>query len=193
MIIGCAATGFALLFVLLASTTALAKSRWHEGIFQQPAAIQDDDADLSAVISEHLRRRIVSYPTAQAPGTIVVDTPNTHLYFVLRSGKAIRYAVGVGRETFTWSGVKTIERMSEWPDWIPPAEMLQRQPYLPRMMAGGPQNPLGARAIYLSGTLYRIHGTNAPRSASTCRAAAFACSTKTSSIFTRASISALRW
>jgi lipoprotein-anchoring transpeptidase ErfK/SrfK len=74
----------------------------------------------------------------------------------------VRYGIGVGRDGFTWSGIKAIERKSEWPDWIPPADMLQRQPYLPRFMAGGPGNPLGARAMYLSGTVYRIHGTNAP-------------------------------
>jgi lipoprotein-anchoring transpeptidase ErfK/SrfK len=81
---------------------------------------------------------------------------------VLGGGKAIRYGIGVGREGFTWSGVKAIERKAEWPDWIPPTEMLQRQPYLPRFMAGGPGNPLGARAMYIGGTVYRIHGTNAP-------------------------------
>ena len=81
---------------------------------------------------------------------------------MLGGGKAIRYGIGVGREGFTWSGVKAIERKAEWPDWIPPAEMLQRQPYLPRFMAGGPGNPLGARAMYIGGTVYRIHGTNAP-------------------------------
>ena len=141
---------------------ALAEPLWHERLFQQPAEVQDDNADVSAIVSEHLRRSIVSYPTAQAPGTIIVDTPNTYLYYVLPGGKAIRYGIGVGRESFTWSGVKTVDRLSQWPDWIPPAEMIQRQPYLPRFMAGGPQNPLGARAIYLGGTLYRIHGTNAP-------------------------------
>jgi lipoprotein-anchoring transpeptidase ErfK/SrfK len=104
----------------------------------------------------------VDYPSAQAPGTIVVDTPNTYLYFVIGGGKAIRYGIGVGREGFTWSGVKTVDRKAEWPDWTPPVEMIERQPYLPRFMAGGPQNPLGARAIYLGGTVYRIHGTNAP-------------------------------
>ena len=83
---------------------------------------------------------------------------------MLGDGKAIRYAIGVGRDGFTWSGVKTIERKSEWPDWLPPADMLQRQPYLPRFMAGGPGNPLGARAMYLSGSAYRIHGTNKPSS-----------------------------
>jgi lipoprotein-anchoring transpeptidase ErfK/SrfK len=104
----------------------------------------------------------VEYPTREAPGTIVIDTPNTYLYYVLGGGKAIRYGIGVGREGFTWSGVKAIERKAEWPDWIPPTDMLQRQPYLPRFMAGGPGNPLGARAMYIGGTVYRIHGTNAP-------------------------------
>jgi lipoprotein-anchoring transpeptidase ErfK/SrfK len=111
-----------------------------------------------------LQRQIVIYPTAEAAGTIIIDTPNTYLYFVLGGGKAIRYGVGVGREGFTWSGVKTIERKSEWPDWLPPADMLARQPYLPRFVAGGPGNPLGARAMYLSGSVYRIHGTNKPSS-----------------------------
>ena len=116
----------------------------------------------STQFSSALRRHIVDYPTREAPGTIVIDTPNTYLYLVLGSGKALRYGIGVGRQGFTWSGVKTIERKGEWPDWIPPAEMLGRQPYLPRFMAGGPGNPLGARAMYLSGTVYRIHGTNDP-------------------------------
>ena len=111
---------------------------------------------------DQLQRHIVNYSSTQPPGTVVVDTPNTYLYYVIGGGKAIRYGIGVGREGFTWSGVKTVDQKSEWPDWTPPSEMIQRQPYLPRFMAGGPQNPLGARAIYLSGTLYRIHGTNAP-------------------------------
>jgi lipoprotein-anchoring transpeptidase ErfK/SrfK len=105
---------------------------------------------------------MVAYETREAPGSIIIDTPNTQLYYVLGGGRAIRYGIGVGREGFTWSGVQTIVRKSEWPDWIPPAEMLDRQPYLPRFMAGGPNNPLGARALYLGGTVYRIHGTNAP-------------------------------
>jgi lipoprotein-anchoring transpeptidase ErfK/SrfK len=109
-----------------------------------------------------LARQIVSYRTAEAPGTIIIDTPHTYLYFVLGGGKAIRYGIGVGREGFTWSGVKTIERKAEWPDWTPPPEMIHRQPYLPRFVAGGPTNPLGARAMYLSGSVYRIHGTNDP-------------------------------
>jgi len=122
----------------------------------------NSNADIDQQTTARSRRQTVQYVTTEAPGTIVVDTPNTYLYFVLGGGKAIRYGIGVGREGFTWSGVKTIERKSEWPDWTPPAEMLQRQPYLPRFMAGGPGNPLGARAMYLSGTVYRIHGTNAP-------------------------------
>jgi len=109
-----------------------------------------------------LRRATVNYPTTEAPGTVIVDTQNTYLYYVLGGGQAIRYGIGVGREGFTWSGVKTVERKSEWPDWTPPPEMIARSPYLPRFMAGGVTNPLGARAMYLSGSFYRIHGTNAP-------------------------------
>jgi lipoprotein-anchoring transpeptidase ErfK/SrfK len=114
----------------------------------------------AAGTSAHLRRRVVRYATDQAPGTIIIDTPETYLYLVLGNGKAIRYGIGVGREGFTWSGIKTVARKADWPNWIPPAEMLERQPYLPRFMAGGPGNPLGARAMYLDASLYRIHGTN---------------------------------
>ena len=92
----------------------------------------------------------------------MIDTGNTALYYVLGQGRAVRYGVGVGREGFTWSGVQTISRKAEWPDWHPPAEMIARQPYLPRFMAGGPGNPLGARAMYLGTSQYRIHGTNDP-------------------------------
>jgi lipoprotein-anchoring transpeptidase ErfK/SrfK len=109
-----------------------------------------------------LQRRVVHYPSREAPGTIIVDTANTYLYYILPGGQAIRYGVGVGREGFTWSGVKTVERKAEWPDWTPPPEMIARAPHLPRFMAGGPTNPLGARAMYLAGSYYRIHGTNAP-------------------------------
>ncbi|HLQ92158.1 MAG TPA: L,D-transpeptidase [Xanthobacteraceae bacterium] len=108
------------------------------------------------------RRQVVDYRTAEAPGTIIIDTPNTHLYLVLGNGKAMRYGIGVGRDGFTWSGTQTITRKAEWPAWTPPAEMLARQPYLPRHMVGGPDNPLGARAMYLGSTMYRIHGTNDP-------------------------------
>src|ERR1051325_5385191 len=118
--------------------------------------------DGTADVPANLRRQMVAYPTTEAPGTIIIDTPHTYLYLVLGGGKAMRYGIGVGREGFTWSGVQTISRKQEWPDWIPPAEMLHRQPYLPRFMAGGPGNPLGARAMYLGNTVYRIHGTNDP-------------------------------
>ena len=110
----------------------------------------------------HLKKTVVAYETREAPGTIVIDTANTYLYYVLGQGRAIRYGVGVGRDGFTWSGVQTVSRKSEWPDWIPPAEMIARQPYLPRWMSGGPGNPLGARAMYLGSSVYRIHGTNDP-------------------------------
>ena len=110
-----------------------------------------------------LRRQVVDYPSSEPPGTIVIDTAHTFLYLTLGNGEAIRYGIGVGRQGFTWSGVERISRKSEWPDWIPPVEMLARQPYLPRWVAGGPGNPLGARALYLGNTDYRIHGTNDPR------------------------------
>jgi lipoprotein-anchoring transpeptidase ErfK/SrfK len=106
--------------------------------------------------------REVAYDGKQAPGTIVVDTPHHFLYLVEKDGKARRYGVGVGREGFTWSGDYRITAKKEWPDWVPPKEMLERQPYLPRFMAGGPDNPLGARALYIGNTLYRIHGSNEP-------------------------------
>jgi lipoprotein-anchoring transpeptidase ErfK/SrfK len=109
-----------------------------------------------------LRRQLVDYTTKEPAGTILIDTPNTYLYLVLGHGKAMRYGIGVGREGFTWTGVERVSKMTEWPDWYPPNEMIDRQPYLPRMMAGGPGNPLGARALYLGKSLYRIHGTNQP-------------------------------
>jgi len=111
---------------------------------------------------ERLRRAVVAFGTTEAPGTIIIDTGNTTLYYVLGQGRAIRYGVGVGRDGFTWAGVQTVSRKAEWPDWHPPAEMIARQPYLPRFMAGGPGNPLGARAMYLGTSQYRIHGTNDP-------------------------------
>jgi lipoprotein-anchoring transpeptidase ErfK/SrfK len=113
-------------------------------------------------LPENLKKQLVEYQTPQPAGTIIVDTPHTYLYLVLGHGKALRYGIGVGREGFTWAGTERVSRMKEWPDWFPPPEMIERQPYLPRMMAGGPGNPLGARALYLGHTLYRIHGTNQP-------------------------------
>ena len=110
----------------------------------------------------NLRRQEVAFPTKEPAGTLIVDTPHTYLYYVLGGGRAIRYGVRVGRDGFTWTGVQKISRKAEWPDWHPPPEMIERQPYLPRFMAGGPGNPLGARAMYLGNTVYRIHGTNQP-------------------------------
>lgn len=131
---------------------------------QQQAAplATDESVSEDAQLDPRLQRQIVNYRTNEAPGTVIVDTPNTFLYLVMGDGKAMRYGIGVGREGFTWSGSHPIVRKAEWPDWYPPAEMIARQPYLPRMTAGGPGNPLGARAMYIGGTEYRIHGTNDP-------------------------------
>ena len=115
-----------------------------------------------AQLPPQFRRQVVAYPSSEPAGTIIIDTPNTYLYLVMGHGQAMRYGIGVGREGFTWTGTERISKMSEWPDWHPPKEMIERQPYLPRFMAGGPSNPLGARALYLGKTLYRIHGTNQP-------------------------------
>jgi len=115
-----------------------------------------------ATIPEPYQRHIVDYHRKEGPGTIVVDTPNKFLFLVQGDGKALRYGIGVGRPGFTWSGVKTISAKKEWPAWTPPPEMLVRRPDLPRHMEGGPQNPLGARAMYLGSSLYRIHGSNEP-------------------------------
>jgi len=131
------------------------------------AAPSDDDEGTVREMPARLKRQVVNYASREAPGTIIIDTPNTYLYYVLGGGQAIRYGIGVGRDGFTWSGVQTITKKAEWPDWTPPAEMIARQPYLPRYMAGGPGNPLGARAMYLGGTIYRIHGTNAPHTIGT--------------------------
>jgi lipoprotein-anchoring transpeptidase ErfK/SrfK len=137
---------------------------------QPPPMVQSapsEDEGTTAELPARFKRQIVSYSTREAPGTIIIDTPNTYLYYVLGGGQAIRYGIGVGRDGFTWSGVQSITRKAEWPDWTPPPEMIARQPYLPRQMAGGPGNPLGARAMYLGSTVYRIHGTNAPQTIGT--------------------------
>src|SRR5262249_28319912 len=108
------------------------------------------------------RRTLVDYSTKEPAGTIIIDTPNTYLYLVLGQAKALRYGGGGGRGGVTWCGAGNGSRAAEWPDWTPPEEMIARQPYLPRFMAGGETNPLGARALYLGKTVYRIHGTNQP-------------------------------
>ena len=113
------------------------------------------------------QKTVVFYRTAEAPGTIIVHTSERFLYVVQPGGRALRYGIGVGRDGFQWQGLLKISRKQEWPDWTPPEEMIQRQPYLPRWMAGGPGNPLGARALYLGSTVYRIHGTNQPQTIGT--------------------------
>jgi lipoprotein-anchoring transpeptidase ErfK/SrfK len=132
-------------------------------VFPQYAPQQSGDVGPSSdELPAPLRRQIVAYDANEPAGTIIIDTAHTFLYLTLGNGKALRYGIGVGREGFTWSGTQTIMRKAEWPDWIPPAEMIARQPYLPRWVGGGPGNPLGARALYLGNTDYRIHGTNDP-------------------------------
>ena len=123
----------------------------------------DPDAGLiGAAPHTRYRRQEVSYDGPEAPGTIVVDTPNKFLYHIQSGGRAVRYGIGVGRPGFEWSGMKSVTMKKEWPDWRPPPEMRKRRPDLPLHMAGGPGNPLGARALYLGSSLYRIHGTNEP-------------------------------
>jgi lipoprotein-anchoring transpeptidase ErfK/SrfK len=131
-----------------------------ETAMRGPAPMEQVEPNPS--LAPRLQRQVVNYPTTFAAGTVVIDTAQTYLYYVLGDGRAIRYGIGVGREGFTWSGTQAVTRKAEWPDWTPPPEMIARQPYLPRWMAGGAGNPLGARAIYLGSTIYRIHGTNMP-------------------------------
>jgi lipoprotein-anchoring transpeptidase ErfK/SrfK len=129
-------------------------------IGDQPGLVPDPrDEQLPAAF----RRQAVFYRTNEPAGTIIVDTADRYLYLIQGNNRAIRYGIGVGREGFQWQGLLQITRKSEWPDWTPPPEMIQRQPYLPRFMAGGPGNPMGARALYLGSTVYRIHGTNQPQ------------------------------
>ena len=115
-----------------------------------------------AAINPIYRRLLVFYRSNEPPGTIIVDTSDRFLYLVQKDNRAMRYGIGVGRDGFQWNGLLRFTRKAEWPDWKTPPEMIERQPYLPRWMAGGPGNPLGARALYLGATIYRIHGTNAP-------------------------------
>jgi lipoprotein-anchoring transpeptidase ErfK/SrfK len=124
----------------------------------EPGLVADDSYELDP----EWQKQVVYYRTNEAPGTIIVSTAERHLYLVQGNGRALRYGIGVGRDGFQWQGLVTITRKAEWPDWTPPPEMIARQPYLPRFMAGGPGNPLGARAMYLGATVYRIHGTNRP-------------------------------
>jgi lipoprotein-anchoring transpeptidase ErfK/SrfK len=143
---------------LILSAPQSQAQRGQPDVGDQPGLIADDSVELEP----QFRKTAVLYRTNEPPGTIIVVTAERHLYLVQGNGRALRYGIGVGREGFTWQGLVNITRKAEWPDWTPPPEMIQRQPYLPRFMAGGPGNPLGARAMYLGTTVYRIHGTNRP-------------------------------
>ena len=140
----------------LAASAALAQ---RPDVGDQPGYVPT--ADEEELPPEH-RRQIVFFRSNEQPGTIVVHTSERFLYVVQGGGRALRYGIGVGRDGFQWQGLQRISRKQEWPDWTPPPEMIARQPYLPRFMAGGPGNPMGARALYLGETIYRIHGTNQP-------------------------------
>jgi lipoprotein-anchoring transpeptidase ErfK/SrfK len=124
----------------------------------EPGLVADDYYELDP----EWQKQMVLYRTTEPPGTIIISTAERHLYLVQPGGRALRYGIGVGRDGFQWQGLLNISKKAEWPDWTPPPEMIARQPYLPRFMAGGPGNPLGARAMYLGATVYRIHGTNRP-------------------------------
>jgi lipoprotein-anchoring transpeptidase ErfK/SrfK len=152
-----------ILAAVLCAATAQAQMRTPVETMQiedQPGYEPDPQAEQLPAIYQ---RQMVYYRTNEAPGTIIVQTSERFLYVVQGNSRALRYGIGVGRDGFQWSGLLKISRKAEWPDWVPPPEMIARQPYLPRFMAGGPGNPLGARALYLGNTVYRIHGTNQPQ------------------------------
>jgi lipoprotein-anchoring transpeptidase ErfK/SrfK len=140
---------------------------YQPGMYQQqggtpPLVYRWPDHGMSRSFDPRFAKQMVPYSGKERPGTIIVDTPQRFLYLVQDNGMALRYGIGVGRPGFTWAGVKSVTRKAEWPDWVPPKEMLARRPDLPHYMAGGPDNPLGARALYLGSSLYRIHGSNEP-------------------------------
>ena len=148
-------------FALLLTPTSYALAQKADmNIADQPGYVPNaSDEELPP----EYQRQMVLYRTTEPPGTIIIQTSERYLYLVQGNGRALRYGIGVGRDGFQWQGLLKISRKAEWPDWTPPPEMIERQPYLPRFMAGGPGNPLGARALYLGATVYRIHGTNQPQ------------------------------
>jgi lipoprotein-anchoring transpeptidase ErfK/SrfK len=148
------------LLVMMAYTPSAAARTKLLAVDEQPGYVPTAKEEL---LPAKYRPRRVPFPTNHPPGTIVVHTDEQNLYLVTGNNQAIRYAIGVGRDGFQWQGMLSISRKQEWPDWRPPSEMIDRQPYLPRFMAGGPGNPLGARALYLGNSVYRIHGTNQPK------------------------------
>jgi lipoprotein-anchoring transpeptidase ErfK/SrfK len=151
-----------LILIILSSSPSLGQiSRLPDitmDVGDEPGVLPDERFE----VPPQFARKVVFYRTHEPPGTIIVETAERHLYLVMRDNLAMRYGIGVGRDGFRWKGQLRISRKAEWPDWHPPSEMIDRQPYLPRFMAGGPGNPLGARALYLGNTVYRIHGTNQP-------------------------------
>jgi lipoprotein-anchoring transpeptidase ErfK/SrfK len=152
----------ALLACITAVTFSLTPSlaqRDYSSLEDQPGFVPKETDEQ---LPPQFQRQMVFYRTSEPPGTIIVHTSERFLYLVQGNGRAMRYGIGVGREGFQWQGLLSISRKQEWPDWTPPPEMIARQPYLPRFMAGGPGNPMGARALYLGATVYRIHGTNQP-------------------------------
>jgi lipoprotein-anchoring transpeptidase ErfK/SrfK len=151
------AAGF---LITAADTQCEARSQQELLVQEQPGYVPTPEEEL---LPAEFRPQPVYFRTNEPPGTIIIHTDERFLYLVQGDGTAIRYGIGVGREGFQWQGLLKISRKQEWPDWRPPPEMIERQPYLPRFMAGGPGNPLGARALYLGSTVYRIHGTNQPR------------------------------
>ena len=153
-----------LMIVLLASLAAPNAFAQGRDVGDQPGLIASPDDEQ---LDPKWQKTVVFYRTTEPPGTIVVQTSERYLYVIQPGGRALRYGIGVGRDGFQWQGLVKITRKMEWPDWTPPEEMIERQPYLPRWMAGGPGNPLGARALYLGTTVYRIHGTNQPQSIGT--------------------------
>jgi lipoprotein-anchoring transpeptidase ErfK/SrfK len=157
-----AAMGGGFIEFLFGGASRTAEPQPNRAYANAPAADQQYEQQAGRDIDPRFERQEVAYSGKEAPGTVVIDTPNKFLYLVEPNGRAMRYGVGVGRPGFTWAGVHTISAKKEWPDWVPPDDMLQRQPGLPHFMAGGPNNPLGARAMYLGSTLYRIHGSNEP-------------------------------
>jgi lipoprotein-anchoring transpeptidase ErfK/SrfK len=143
-----------------AQTSARSPQRGELAVDEQPGYEPSPEEER---VASAYQRQLVFFRTTEPPGTIVVHTSQRFLYLVQGNNRAMRYGIGVGRDGFQWAGLLKISRKAEWPDWTPPAEMIARQPYLPRWMAGGPGNPLGARALYLGTTIYRIHGTNQPQ------------------------------
>jgi lipoprotein-anchoring transpeptidase ErfK/SrfK len=157
--------GLAFAVLLASATTALAQAapqrqmRETMNIGDEPGRVSTEEATIT---DGPFARQVVFFRSSEPAGTVVIHTSERFLYVVQGNNRALRYGIGVGREGFTWSGLVKVSRKAEWPDWTPPPEMIQRQPYLPRFMAGGKGNPMGARALYLGSTVYRVHGTNQP-------------------------------